>query len=146
MTKKSSVEVADAITNLVFLTIWRLILQWKLFFCIFPLLCSVFKYAVSQRLGLFYWWKKVAFFSYTAICLLAFLTCCSHGFLLFLWQAKDPTMYCISLCTLHQQHSSNHVVSAAAGSADRTNINHAQEKSIGHSQPGVETPLLSLMW
>lgn len=49
-------------------------------------------------------------------------------------------MYCISLCTMHQQHSSNHVVIATAESTDRTDIIHSQETPIGHSQPGVEIP------
>lgn len=39
---------------------------------------------------------------------------------------------------MHQQHSLNHISSAAAESRDGANINHSQEAPISRSQPGVE--------
>lgn len=47
-------------------------------------------------------------------------------------------MCCISLHTMHQQHSLNHVWRCTAESRDRANINHSQEASISHSQPGAK--------
>lgn len=49
----------------------------------FPLFVCFFNMQFPRNLGCFYWRKKAAFFSYTAVCLLGFLICCSHEFLLF---------------------------------------------------------------
>lgn len=42
MFKKSSVKTADAITNLMFLTVEDLTSNEKVFICIFPLVCFLF--------------------------------------------------------------------------------------------------------
>lgn len=147
MPKKSSVEVADRITDRVFLTVWRQLAMEKFSSVYFLLFVCFFKYALSQGLVFFYCGKKVAFFSYIAVCLLAFLICCSHGFLLFCGKQRIPQ--CIAsvstLCT------SNTTWTASRAPQQRAEIELIlttcrKRLSATASQVLRSAVLLSLMW
>lgn len=81
----------------------------------FPLFVCFFNMQFPRNLGFFYWRKKAAFFSYTAVCLLAFLNVLLPWISpFFCGKGRIPQCFYISLHTQQQQHSSSCISSSGA--------------------------------